>query len=138
MQYKIPVQIENEDPIFLWLGLKQLAIMVVWGWIWYNIFKALVDSLWPEVAAIPSVIVFVIAFAIAKFRIAWMTFLNFIYSFIRFKVNLEERKWIKWVDSFQAIDIWFITNVDKKSNNEIDVESKIEKINKMWEQISKI
>jgi len=106
MQYKIPVQIENEDPIFLWLGLKQLAIMVVWGWIWYNIFKALVDSLWPEVAAIPSVIVFVIAFAIAKFRIAWMTFLNFIYSFIRFKVNLEERKWIKWVDSFQAIDIW--------------------------------
>jgi len=29
MQYKIPVQIENEDPIFLGLSLRQLAIMML-------------------------------------------------------------------------------------------------------------
>jgi hypothetical protein len=30
MQYKIPVQIENEDPIMLWLSLRQLMIIMVW------------------------------------------------------------------------------------------------------------
>jgi len=29
MQYKIPVQIENEDPILLGLSLKQLAVLMV-------------------------------------------------------------------------------------------------------------
>jgi hypothetical protein len=138
MQYKIPVQIENEDPIILWLGLKQLTIIIIWWWIWYNVFKALVNSVWPEIAAIPSIIIIVIAIAIAKFRIAWMTFLNFIYSFIRFKVNLEERKWMKWVDSFQPIDLWFITNIEDKKGETIDMESKIDKLNKLKDNINNI
>jgi hypothetical protein len=32
MQYKIPVQIENEDPIVLWLSIRQLAIIFIWWW----------------------------------------------------------------------------------------------------------
>lgn len=31
MQYKIPVQIENEDSIVMGLSLRQLAIMMVGG-----------------------------------------------------------------------------------------------------------
>ena len=31
MQYKIPVQIENEDPIFLGLSLRQLTIIMIGG-----------------------------------------------------------------------------------------------------------
>lgn len=137
MQYKIPVQIENEDPIFLWLGLKQLAIVVIWWWIWYNVFKLLSD-LWPEIAAIPAIIIFVISIAIAKFKIAGMSFLKFIYSFIQLKVNLEERKWIKWIDSFQPIDLWYITNVDEIKNETVDMESKMDKINKLKDKINKI
>lgn len=138
MQYKIPVQIENEDPIFLWLSLKQLAIVVIGWWIWYNVFKALAWSTWPEVAAIPSILIIILSIAIAKFQIAWMTFLKFIYSFIRFKINLEERKWIKWVDSFQPIDIWFISIEDEKQNDKIDTSSKLEKITKLEEQINNL
>jgi len=138
MQYKIPVQIENQDPIFLWLGLKQLAIVVAWWWIWYNIFKALVDSLWPEIAAIPSILIFIIAVAIAKFEIAGMSFINFIFAFIRFKVNLEERKWIKWIDSFQPIDIWYITDTQSKKSEKIDISSKLKEINKLKDNINKL
>lgn len=29
MQYKIPVQVENEDPIFLGLSLRQLMIIMI-------------------------------------------------------------------------------------------------------------
>jgi hypothetical protein len=29
MQYKIPVQIENDDPIFLGMSLKQLIILMI-------------------------------------------------------------------------------------------------------------
>lgn len=76
MQYKIPVQIENEDPIFIGLSLRQLAIVIIWWGIWYNIFKALADTTWPEIVAIPAIIILIIAIAIAKFKVAWMTLLN--------------------------------------------------------------
>ena len=57
MQYKIPVQIENDDPIFLWLSLKQLVILIV-GWaIGYSIFKWLAPGVWSEIAAIPAIVI---------------------------------------------------------------------------------
>jgi len=56
MQYKIPVQIENEDPILLWLSLRQLTIVMIWFWIWYSVFKSLLP-IWTEVAAIPAIII---------------------------------------------------------------------------------
>ena len=39
MQYKIPLQIENEDIIVAGLSLRQLIIMMVWGGLAYTVFK---------------------------------------------------------------------------------------------------
>ncbi len=54
------------------------------------------------------------------------------------KLNLEERKWTKWIDSFQPIDLWFITNADEIKNETIDMDSKMDKINKLEDKINKI
>lgn len=138
MQYKIPVQIENEDPIFAWLSLKQLSILMIGWWIAYSIFKSLAPAVWNEIAAIPSIIIFGISFLIAKFKVSWMTFIQFILSFIRLKSNIEERKWIKWIDSFQPIDIWHVTSNQGKKEEKIDFTSKIDKIKELEDKLSKI
>lgn len=39
MQYKIPIQIENEDVIVANLSLRQLMILMAWGGLGYVIFK---------------------------------------------------------------------------------------------------
>jgi hypothetical protein len=39
MQYKIPVQIENEDPIFMGLSLRQLTILMIGFGIAYLLFQ---------------------------------------------------------------------------------------------------
>jgi len=44
MQYKIPVQIENEDPIFLGLSLRQLIIIMIAFSIAYGIFTGLAPN----------------------------------------------------------------------------------------------
>jgi len=138
MQYKIPVQIENEDPIFLGLSLKQLTIVMIWSWIWYTIFKSLNPILWVEIAAIPSLLVAWIAFAIAKFRISEMSFVKFVLSMIRLKVNIEKRKWIKWVDSFSPMDIGFLSSSQEKKQEKIDFKSKIDKIKELEDKLNKI
>lgn len=138
MQYKIPVQIENEDPILLWLSLRQLIIVMVWFWFWYSIFKSLAPSLWTEMAAIPSIIVATIAVLIAIFKYSEMTFIPFILSFIRYKINLDTRKWIKSTDSFSSLDIWFVTNIEERKIEKIDFWEKINKIKEMEDKLNKI
>ncbi len=138
MQYKIPVQIENEDPIVLWLSLRQLAIIMIWWWIWYSLFTSLVVSMPVEIAALPSLFIAIIAIMIAIFKYSEMTFIPFILSFIRFKTNMEERKWIKWVDSFQPMDIGYITNTQLKKDDSINFSNKIEKIKELEERLNKI
>ncbi len=137
MQYKIPVQIENEDPILLWLSLRQLVIVMVWFWIWYSIFKSLIP-LWTEIAAIPAITIATIWVIIAIFKYSEMTFIQFILSFIRYKVNLDNRKWVKWVDSSSLMDIWFITNQENKIDNKVDFNDKINKIKDMDDKLNKI
>lgn len=137
MQYKIPVQIENEDPILLWLGLRQLTIVMIWFWIWYSIFKSLIP-LWTEIATIPSVTISLIWIFIAVFKYSEMTFVQFILNFIRYKVNLDNRKWVRWVDSYSLIDIWFISNIENKLDNKVDLKDKIEKMKNIEEKINKI
>ncbi len=138
MQYKIPVQIENEDPIIFWLSLRQLIIIMIWLWLWYSLFTSLAPSLWAEMAAIPWIAIFLFAIIVAVFKYSWMTFVHFILAFIRLKVNFGERKWIKWVDSFQPIDIWFLTNEESKQEEQIDFGNKIDKIKELDEKLNKI
>jgi len=138
MQYKIPVQIENEDPIILWLSLRQLAILMIWWAIAYSLFTSLVKSVSTEIAIIPSLIIWWLTLLIALFRYSEMTFIPFILSFIRFKSNIEERKWIKWVDSFQPIDIGYLTSSQLKKEEKIDFENKIDKINELKDKLNKI
>ncbi len=137
MQYKIPVQIENEDPIVLWLSLRQLMIIVAWGWLAYMIFTSLSKSLWWDIALLIAFPVLALFIAVAIFKYSEMTFIPFVLAFIRYKVNLPERKWTKWVDSFWALDIGYIaqtTKVDKK----VDFWDKLSKIKKLDDQLEKI
>ena len=138
MQYKIPVQIENEDPVVAWLSLRQLWIIMVWWAIAYNLFTSLQKSLWTEIALIPAIIIWWITLLIALFKYSEMTFIPFVLSFIRFKTNLEERKWMKWVDSFQPIDIWYLTSSQSKKEEKIDFTSKIDKINELENKLNKL
>lgn len=45
MQYKIPLQIENEDEIFLGLSLRQIAIIGGFGGVAYGIFHILQQNI---------------------------------------------------------------------------------------------
>jgi len=137
MQYKIPVQIENEDPILLWLSLRQLTIVMIWFWIWYSIFKSLAP-LGTEIAAIPSIIIALIWIFIAIFKYSEMTFVQFILNFIRHKVNLENRKWVKWIDSYSLMDIWFVSNIENKLDNKVDFQDKLEKMKDIEDKLNKI
>lgn len=138
MQYKIPVQIENDDPIVLWLSLKQLWIMMVWWGIAYWIFTSLEPNVWGEIALIPSIIIAWITLFIALFKQYEMTFLPFILALLRFNINFKERQWWKWVDSFSPLDIWIITNQVKKDDSKIELEDKSEKIRNLNESLNKI
>lgn len=138
MQYKIPVQIENEDPIFLGLSLRQLSIIMIWGWIAYSIFKNLQPQTSTEIRAIPSLLILAITLLIALFKQHEMTFIPFILAILRYNINYKERYWIKWVDSYSILDIWIIANKEKKENDNINFQDKIEKIKTLEENLKKI
>lgn len=138
MQYKIPVQIENEDPIMLWLSLRQLMIIMFWFWIAYGIFKKLETSLWAEIALIPTIIIVIITLVVALFKNSEMTFVPFVLSFIRYKLNLNQRIWKSWVDSYQPMDIGFIPESELEKKDNIDLKTKMDKIKEMEDKIKKI
>lgn len=138
MQYKIPVQIENEDPIFMGLSLRQLWIIMVWFWIAYALFKNMAEKTWVEIAAIPSIIIAVVAILIATFKQSEMTFIPFVLSAIRFNINAKERKWVNWTDSFQPIDIGYLSYYDGKKQDNVDFKSKIDKISEIENKIDKL
>ncbi len=137
MQYKIPVQIENEDPIILNLSLRQLVIIMAWVWIAYMVFSSLSKNMEQELAAIPAIIIWVIWFTIAVFKHSEMTFVPFVLAFIRYKINISNRKWIKWTDSFSPIDIGYIVQ-DKKIDKKIDFWDKFDKIKRIDKELEKI
>ena len=138
MQYKIPVQIENEDPIFLGLSLKQLTIIMIFWSVAYLIFTSLAPQVWVEVAAIPSGIIAIIWIMIAIFKHSEMTFIPFLLSFIRFHTNVKTRKWIKWVDGFQPMDVWYISRDNWEKEEKIDFKSKMDKIKDIEDKLNKI
>lgn len=138
MQYKIPVQIENEDPIFLGLSLKQLAIVMIFFWVAYSVFQSLAPAFWNEVALIPTIIIATIWVSIAIFKFSEMTFVVFVLAFLRYKLNIDVRTWRKGVDSYSPLDIWYIVSEDKKLENKVDFDDKLSKMKELDEKLEKI
>lgn len=138
MQYKIPVQIENEDPILFWLSLRQLVIIMVFFGVAYSIYQSLFPAFWNDVAMVPSLIFWALGIWIAIFKYSEMTFVPFVLSFLRSKINTETRKWVKWIDSFSPIDIGYIIDENTKAENKVDFEDKLNKMKEMDEKIEKI
>lgn len=138
MQYKIPVQIENEDPIVLGLSLRQLTIIMVgWG-LAYSIFNGLTQQVGKEIAAIPAIIIFGITLLIALFKQYEMTFIPFILALLRFNINYKERSWRQGTDSFASIDIWYVTSNQQKKDSNVTFESNADKIEKLSQQLDKL
>jgi hypothetical protein len=137
MQYKIPVQIENEDPIMLGLSLRQLAIIMSFFWIARAIYNSLLKAFGNEVALIPAIMIAGMWVIIAVFKYSEMRFVTFVLTFIRYKVNIDTRRWMKWVDSFSALDIWYIME-NKKVENKVDFEDKLNKMRKLEDRLEKI
>jgi PrgI family protein len=138
MQYKIPVQIENEDPILLGLSLRQLTIIMIGGGIGYSLFQSLNGRVDTIIAATPAVLITLIAFIIAVFKHSEMTFVPFVLAILRQSINYKERVWVNTVDSFQPIDIGYTTNIIEVKEEQVDFTSKKDKIREMKEKLSKI
>lgn len=138
MQYKIPVQVENEDPILLGLSLRQLTIVMVGFGIGYGIFKSLEPKVGIEIAAIPSILISIIGIVIAIFKQYEMTFVPYVLSALRYNINPKERSWNEGTDSFQPMDIGYVTNEDQKVEEKIDFKWKMDKIQEINEKLKKI
>ncbi len=138
MQYKIPVQIENEDPIVLWLSLRQLTIIMVGGWLAYSVFNGLVPQVGKEIAAIPGILIFGITLMIALFKQYEMTFVPFVLAILRFNINYKERIWQKWVDSYSPIDIGYVAINQNKQDTQITLKNKSEQIQELSQNLDKI
>jgi len=138
MQYKIPVQIENEDPIFLGLSLRQLFIIMI-GWsIAYAIFWALAPSTGPEIALLPSWFVAAITVAVAIFKYNEMTFIPFVLSLIRLNIFPKERHWDNWVDGFWKLDVWYLTSEKETKKDSVDMSEKANNIDELKEKLKNI
>ena len=53
-------------------------------------------------------------------------------------VNLRERFWIMWTDSFDPLTLWFITNSEDKKDEQVDFSEKLEKIKNIDQSLDKI
>ena len=137
MQYKIPVQIENEDPILLWLSIRQLIIILFWGFIAYQTFQSIAQSAGFWLAIIPAVLIAALTFTVALFKYYEMTFLPFLVAGLRYLINTRERVWKNGTDSFQPIDIWYI-RTSKKKDETIEIEDKKEQLKKAEDSLNKI
>ncbi len=118
MQYKIPIQIENEDVIVAWLSLRQLMIMMIWWGIWYGVFKfceSRIGSLAGIWLGAPFAIIGVI---IALLKISEMTFLPATLNFFRLSLNAKSRIWSQGADSYSEMEIGYIlpNNPEKAIN----------------------
>ena len=138
MQYKIPVQIENEDPILLGLSLRQLFIVMVgWG-IAYLVFNSLEPQTGVEIALLPSGFIFLLTVLIAVFKQYEMTFIPFIMAFVRLNIFPRERRWQNTIDSFQPIDIGFVSSEWEKKQENIDMQKKIDTMDELQEKLRKL
>jgi hypothetical protein len=127
MQYKIPLQIENEDTIVAGLSIRQLVVMMMWWGVGYAIFRALESSLGPKWALVFAVPPIIIGIVIAMVRIAEMTFLPAVLNYFRLQLNSKERMWSMGTDSFSDIEIGYVIEPTQKNEwqNNASLESKM-------------
>jgi hypothetical protein len=120
------------------LSLKQLAILMA-GWaLAYQVFTRLSAKMGTEVALVPTILIVAFTLVIVFFNKGGMTFLPFILSMIRFNVNLKERLYVQWIDSFQPIDIGFVAKDSNNSEKDVDFDSKIDKMKKLENKLEKL
>lgn len=139
MQYKIPIQIENEDTIIFDLSLRQMGIIIVWVILAFGLFNKFQGTIPNTPLFIICVVIIGICFVIAKFRTHEMTFLPFMLNLARFKINgnggdNQGRVWIRGVDSYSPLEIGYVqsdTYVEKGRKHEKNT-------SKLAEQLKKI
>jgi len=113
MQYKIPIQVENEDTIILGLSLRQMGIIIVGLILAFGFFNKFQATFPKTPLIIICVLIVGIFFIIAKFRTHEMTFLPFVLNLARYKINGngakgEGRIWTRWVDSYSSLEIGYV------------------------------
>ncbi|MBP6981339.1 PrgI family protein [Candidatus Gracilibacteria bacterium] len=138
MQYKIPLQIENEDIIVAGLSLRQLIIMMVWGGLAYTVFKNMGPKVGPTIAAFLAAPLAITGITIALTKIYEMTFLPAILNYIRLSLNAKSRIWSVGTDSFSDLEVGYVTlpSQTKETKQNESIESKMteeisQKINKL-------
>lgn len=140
MQYKIPIQIENEDTIVAWLSLRQLVIMMLWWWVAYGVFQKLSVSAWETVALIVALPIVALGIIIALVKVSEMTFLPTILSMIRLSLNAKSRSWSVGTDSYSDLEVWYVilpTQVKENKENQ-SLESRMSADEQVSEKILKL
>jgi hypothetical protein len=67
-----------------------------------------------------------------------MTFIPFVLSVIRFNIFPKQRIWQNGTDSFQPIDIGFLTNEEEKKQENVDMKQKNDTMSELQEKLKKI
>ncbi len=140
MQYKIPIQIENEDTIVAGLSLRQLAIMMLWWGIAYGIFQKLSATAWETVGLFVAIPIVITGITIALLKVSEMTFLPTIISIIRLSLNAKSRMWSHGTDSYSDLEIGYVIlpNQAKLSESNKSLESRISDDHQVSEKILKL
>jgi len=139
MQYKIPIQIENEDTIIFDLSLRQMGIIIVWVILAFGLFNKFQGTIPNTPLFIVCVVIIGIFFIVAKFRTHEMTFLPFILNLARYKINGnggngQGRVWIRGVDSYSPLEIGYVqsdTYVEKGKKHEKNTWNLAEQLKKI-------
>lgn len=127
MQYKIPIQIENEDVIVAGLSIRQLIIIMVWGGIGYAVFKSTETKLSPQIGLVLAAPFVLIGIVVALMRVAEMTFLPTALNFFRLSLNSTSRIWSQGTDGFSEVDVGYVAPNMQKASAEANksIESKM-------------
>lgn len=139
MQYKIPIQIENEDTIIFDLSLRQMGIIIVWVILAFGLFNKFEGRIPTTPLFIICIVIIAIFFVVAKFRTHEMTFLPFILNLARFRINgnggnNQGRIWTRGVDSYSPLEIGYVQSdsyVEKNNKHDKDISQLAEKLKKI-------
>lgn len=67
-----------------------------------------------------------------------MTFVPFVLSVVRLNIFPRQRYWQNGIDSYQPIDIGFVTNDQEKKEENIDMKNKMDTMQELQEKLKKI